>query len=397
MVALNPGQPVASGGVGDAGTQIDRAILNRAGIGAAVENGRDLHACGHQRTGAGTGTVVVGKERHALTGDNAIAVQIGFHRTGHHDAGAIIHREGNRPFQRARGKDRAARGDAPEAFARHIGTGGLVQGDAFKRGKDAVIIGPGHRGAAHNPDIGQRGEFGLGRGHPVQPRRAVDGLTVRDQTPAKAAVLIGQNDISPGAGGSQGRHQPGRATADDQKIAKGESLFVMPLIMAARETAQPCRAADGGLIDPLPKGARPHEGLVVKARRKERGQKVVHRQKVKAQGPHAVLAAGGQPLEQLLHGGADVRGLVGGADHFDHRVRLFRSGGQHPTRAVVLETPPHHFDAIGQKRRGDSVALEPLIRLAVKGKADGLCAVDQPLACDPHFAPPFRSATSSAL
>ena len=171
----------------------------------------------------------------------------------------------------------------------------------------------------------------------------------------------------------------------------------MPFIMAARETAQPCGAADGGLIDPLPKGARPHEGLVVKARREKRGHEVIHRQKVKAQRPHAVLTAGGQPLKQLLHGGADVRGLVGGADHFDHRVRLFGSGGQHPTRAVVLKAAPHDFDAVGQKRRGDSVALESLIGLAVKGKADGLCTVDQPLACDPHFAPPFRSATSSAL
>ena len=75
--------------------------------------------------------------------------------------------------------------------------------------------------------------FGIGTGqfgqHIINPR--VTGLAAHrvgfgQQAAAPARIFVGQNDIRPGAGSRQRRHQPGRPCANDKDIAKGKGPFI---------------------------------------------------------------------------------------------------------------------------------------------------------------------------
>ena len=78
----------------------------------------------------------------------------------------------------------------------------------------------------------------------------------------------------------------------------------------------------------------------------------------------------------------------------DQGVGLFVTGAEDAPRAVLLEAAAHQADAVGQKRRGESVAGETLIGAPVEGEGDRLRAVDQSAAFvsvrPVHAAPPVR-------
>ena len=77
----------------------------------------------------------------------------------------------------------------------------------------------------------------------------------------------------------------------------------------------------------------------------------------------------------------------------DQRVRLLGTGGQNAARTVILERTADEMNAVGEKRRGDRVALERRQRAAVEGEARGACrcqAADAWNAIGPHhFAAPL--------
>ena len=106
------------------------------------------------------------------------------------------------------------------------------------------------------------------------------------------------------------------------------------------------------------------------------------------------MRLGYQAIVQFLHRGAHV-GLRAHriARNVHQRIRLFRTGTQKPARAVIFERTPDQMHAIGQKRGGERIALEPGIAAPVKGETDGLGRSEFSLAGDAvgsgHHASPF--------
>ena len=84
-----------------------------------------------------------------------------------------------------------------------------------------------------------------------------------------------------------------------------------------------------------------------------------------------------EAVAELLDRGAGVRlEAAGAAAGADQRVRLVGAGGDDAARAVVLERAAHQVDAVGEQRRGEGVAGEALVALAVEGEADRPAVVD---------------------
>ena len=381
----------------------DRKLFPLRGIRARVDDPGHADAGGMQITRHLPRGIGIGKQRHALPCRHAIAVQIGADRAAQHDAGPVVVAKRDGPLQRARRQHRAPRHDPPEAFARQVRLRGQMQPHAFQRAEGAVIIGPGHGGACHEPDIGERTEFRQHVRCPVGRRLAGDLRAIRQQAAPHAGVLLGQDHIRPGPCRRQRRHQPGGAGADDQQVAFRPGLFIDRLVTAARQAAKTGGAADHRLVEPFPEGARPHEGLVIEAGTQKGGGQIVHRQQIMAQRRPAVLALRAQPFIDFLHRGADVRGLLIALQNLDQRIRLFRPGGQHAARAVVLEAASDQLHPVRQQRRRQRIARMPGKGPPVEAKADGSAAVDQTLARNPHVAAPrfgadfggVRSATSA--
>ena len=109
-----------------------------------------------------------------------------------------------------------------------------MQAHPLQGAEGAIVIGAGHGGAGHHPHIGQAAQFGLDRGDPVARGCPVQLRLIGQKAAAQLAVLFGQDHIGPGTRGGQRRRQPRRAGADDQKVAEGKGLLVMPLVMLAR-------------------------------------------------------------------------------------------------------------------------------------------------------------------
>ena len=151
-------------------------------------------------------------------------------------------------------------------------------------------------------------------------------------------------------------------------------IFIGVFVLGQR--AQACGAADDRLIDLFPKRRRPHEGFVVKPCREKAVQLVVDRHRVQLEAGPSVLACRLQPVEEFGHRRPRIRFLPRARAQMDQRVRFFRPCRQRPARAVILKATPHQPHAIGEQRRGQSVARMADIAVPVKGKAEALRAVN---------------------
>ena len=176
----------------------------------------------------------------------------------------------------------------------------------------------------------------------------------------------------------------------------GEGFLVVIGVVLARQRAKARRAANDRLIELFPKGARPHEGLVIEPRAQEIREEIVDRKKVPGQRTHVVLAVGVEPVVDFLHRGANVRHLCRAAPDLDQGIGLFRARGQNTARAVILERPAHQPDARREQRRGERVALEAGISLPVEAECHRGRHIDPAFTLDPHQAfPRLASAASS--
>ena len=234
------------------------------------------------------------------------------------------------------------------------------------------------RGPGHDGDVRELCQLGERRGEPVPGGLAVDddgGLG--EQRAAGLVGLVHEHDRGAGAAGGEGGGEAGRAGADDQHVGMGEAAGVAVGVGLGGRDPEAGGVADHRLVDPVPEGARPHEGLVVEAGREQRSHAVVDRADVEGEAGPAVLAGRLEAVAQLLDGGAGVRLEAAGAAAGAHqRVRLVGAGGDHAARAVVLERAAHQVDAVGEQRRGQGVAGEAGVALAVEAEADRLRVVD---------------------
>ena len=177
-----------------------------------------------------------------------------------------------------------------------------------------------------------------------------------------------------GLGGGKRGRETGNAGADHQHVTMGIAAGIVVGVVLGRRDAETGGGADQRLVDVLPGLLRPHEGLVVEAGGEEGRQQVVDRADIEGERRPAVLRDHLHAVEDVLHRGAHVRLLAGGiALDADQGIRLLGAGRDDAARAVILEGTADEMDAVGEKRRGDRVAFERRVALAVEGETRSLC------------------------
>ena len=224
MCPRNRRKPQPPLGIGDLRAPINRAVFNRAGPLAAVQNRSNGYPRRHQLPRHHPRAIVVGKQRHTFSRHDTIAVQIGLHRRRHHNAGAVVHRERNRALRRPGRQNGLARRNAPKTFARQICGRYQMQADTFQRRINAAIIHTRHGGARHDPHIGQTAQFNQSC---LQPARIGDQSVIRQKPPAARPVFFGQDHICARSARHQRRHQARWPRTHHQQIAKRIGFFVM--------------------------------------------------------------------------------------------------------------------------------------------------------------------------
>ena len=303
---------------------------------------------------------------------HAVAVGVGAHRRGLHDARHVVAAEGHGALFRARREDGALGMDLPVALARLVGTGhAQMIADALHRAED-VAVEPAHDGGARQQrDVGHGGQFGDDALAPVEAGLAADLLVLVEQRTAEARALVAKDHALALARGGERRHQAGGAGADHQHIAVRVGLLVLVGVRQLGRGAEARGAADDGLVDLLPEALRPHEGLVVEARDEDRGCQRVDGTHVEVQQGPVVLAPGDEAVIDLDHGGAGVGFLAAALAQFNERVGFGRTRGDHAARAMVLEGAAHQRDAIGHEGGGQRVTGVADVQRAIEGEAQG--------------------------
>ncbi len=214
-------------------------------------------------------------------------------------------------------------------------------GDAFGEAHEIVVVVAEGRGPGQHADIRHGSQPGGRCLCPVIAILAVDGgAGVEMESAAHFGLLVAEDHLGTGLGRSKRRREAGDTAADDEDVAMGVAAGIVIRILLLRRNAKTGGAADEGLVDRMPEGLRPHEGLVVEAGGEEGREEVVDLADVEGQRRPTVLRFDLHAVEHFLHRGADVRLAAGGiARHVEQRVRLFRAGGQDAARTVILERP----------------------------------------------------------
>ena len=180
-------------------------------------------------------------------------------------------------------------------------------GDPLQRTVGAAVVDAVDRGPRQAADVVEAGQFVHDRVGPGRPWQAADLVGLGEQAAARSEVLVRQDHPRPGPARGQRRHQAGRPGADHQEVAEGVGLLVGVGIGRAGQAAEAGGAADQRLVDLLPEGGGPHEGLVVEARGQEGRQQIVGAGHIEAQRGPAVLAGGLEAVVKLDHRGLGVR------------------------------------------------------------------------------------------
>ena len=345
---------------------------------ARIDDGRDGDA-GAGEVGDRARRLVVGAEHHrAPPRRHRVAVEIGAHGAGQHDAGTVVVAEHQRALDGA-GRNHASFGvDAPQALARLVlRRHRHVVVDALQRRIGAVVVDAEHRGARQDAHIRQRRQLGGDMGDPVGRAALVEGAGVGDQPAAEAEVLLAQHDARTGPARRQRGHQPRRTAADHQHVAMQERLLVGVRVGGAGGAPEPGGAADQRLVDLFPERGRPHEGLVVEAGGQDRSEHGVDRQQIEAQRRPAVLAGGDETIVKLGGGGARVGLATRALPQLHQRVRLLRPRREDAARAVIFERPADQVHAVRQQRRRQRVAAMAAVGAAVEREGERLRAIDR--------------------
>ena len=155
-----------------------------------------------------------------------------------------------------------------QALARHAGLGvGQAGCGALYHPHGIAVVQAKCRGPAQHADLASGLDVGQ---HPGQPTalRAVYRLT--QQGAAKLEVLLDQHHVEPGLRCSQRRSQAGRTGAHHHHIGKSMLPVVTVRVGLLGGDAKTGRAAYEMFVEHPGLACRPHEGLVIKARYKNR-------------------------------------------------------------------------------------------------------------------------------
>ncbi len=352
---------------------------------AQIEHG-DGNASRSQIERGAIGAIVAGEQHGAAAGQHGVAVQIAAHRARQHDPGPVVVGEHQRPLERAGRQHHLLGPYLPEPLAGQMRgrCRSEMVGDPLDQAQIVVVVVGECRGPGQDAKFGQR--LQLGR-HLREPggTRMTHGLI--EQRAAKLGLLLGQEHARAAPPRRERRCQASGPGADDQDVAMGEAVLIAVGIGLDWRLAQACRPPDRALVDALPPGRRPHEGLVVEAGREQRAQKVADRADVELDRGPAVLAAGDEALVELDLGRPDIGLGARALAELDQRVRLLGAGRDDAARAMVFEAPADQVDAVREQRGRQRVAGEALVADAVEGEAQRARAVDPPTLRQPMARP----------
>ena len=249
---------------------------------------------------------------------------------------------------------------------------------ALERAVGAAVVGAEHGGARHQPDLREAGKLIRRAVRPLMARHAADLAPVAKESAAETEIFLAQDDARAGAPGAQRCGNSARPAADDKHVTKGIGVLVVIRIALAGGAAKPCRTTDQRLVDPLPEGRGPLEGLVVEARAQApaRAGEASARTSSLSDG-HRFWLGGFQPLVQFDRRRFAVRLAPRAGAQLDQRIRLLRAGGNDAARPVILEAAANEADAFRQQRGGKRVTRKARDLASVKAATQRLRAIDR--------------------
>ena len=195
-----------------------------------------------------------------------------------------------------------------------------------------------------------------------------------DELTADFGVVVDQDDRAPRSRGGAGRGETRRPRADDKQVAMRVDLRIVGRRTIIRIDAAESGHGANAALKGLP--ARPEERLVVEACGQERRELVEKGGAIGGRRRRRIDRAHGEIVLERLGRGAQVRRRHGPPRDVDDRVRLLRPRAPDSARAMIFEAAADHADATGDERRGDAVALEAEIGLAVEGEGERSAAID---------------------
>ncbi len=231
------------------------------------------------------------------------------------------------------------------------------------RAEGAAIINAKDRGAGEDFDVFQAG--------------GVDLIAVRQGLAAQCGGFFAKDDAPPCLARFARGLEASFAAAYYQNIAEFSGFFVSVRVRLGGGAAEAGGAADHRLVEFFPEGGGPHEGFVVETGGEKWRQMGIDAEQIVLERGEAILAAGGETVEQFNDGGAGVGFTLRAGAQFDQGVGLLRTGRENTTRAVIFEGAGYEFDVVGKQGRGQSVACETLVGFAVKAEIERLCAVNE--------------------
>ena len=244
------------------------------------------------------------------------------HGAGQHDAGAVVVREQHGPLEGAGGHDDAAAADLPQPLAH-----GAIHG--LHRCDEAVVIHPECGAARLHFDTGcgeLRQAHGAGRFQAFGPFEQEHRLTV-----------VCRRKCSLDAGQTRAHHQHLHLSRD---------LVVARRVRRIGRMAQPRHASDDRL-EQLP--TRPHERLVVEARRQQRRNARAQRGDVEFEAGPGIASEGLQAFSGRDVGGARVGGARAAPSDIQQPGGLFHTAAEDAAWAMQLEAAAGVHDALGQQ------------------------------------------------
>ncbi len=363
---------------GDAGFahQIDERRTVRA---ARIDDRTDGDTAATEIERDAIGRLVCREQNRAPSRRDAVAVEVGARRIREHHTRPVVAREHQRPLERAGREHHLGRAHLPQALARRVRPRSREVIGQTLRETEEIMRTVGEGGRADEPrDVRHRVELGERARDPGSTCDPVDRrVPVGEQRAAHLRLLVAQDDARVAAAGDQGSRETRGSCPHDQHLAMREAVQVAIGIGLARRASESRGAADQRFVAAAPGAARPHEGLVVKARRQQRGYKIVDRADVEGKRGKAVLAGRCEPVIELDLGRTQVRRLPRRvAGDGDQRIRLVDARRHDAARTVILERPADQADTVRQQRRCERVARVAGECAPVEGEVKRATTVD---------------------
>ncbi|MCY1212595.1 hypothetical protein D9M72_243330 [compost metagenome] len=328
-------------------------------------------------------------------------MDVGRHRRRDHHAGQVIVAEHQRTLVRAGGQNHPSCADLPQQLARALALRcRQVVGETLCHGHEIVVLISEGGAARKDRHVRQLAQFGRDLLGPLQRGLAIELGATGKQAAAKLALIVDQDHARTGYCRRMRCPEARRAAANHQHVAVRVALVVAIGVAHVGRLAKTGRVAD--LLFVLrPHLARPHEGLVVEAGGHEARKLLVDRHAIAFEIGLRIHAGRDEPVIELDFRRARVRHRIRAAFELHHGIRLSDVRRHDATRAVILEAARDKAHAVGEQRRRERVALEPLIRASVEREGQRNRAIDAATGAETvflaHFLPPTCGASCGAL